>query len=171
MVKPEIRDMHMINSGTGIWFDVAVGILAVLILSACNPGRSTSPEELRARLEDRVARYLEVRSAGNTEKEYEFFQSEYRKEVPRELFVSRKNVQYRNIRLEKIEYQQGEQEARVILKADVKIMGFEMKDAPVRQRWVLEDGLWFIAAKPPKDSLRQMFSPAADPQGRQQNEK
>jgi len=140
---------------------VSLGAGLLLLLAACQGGMVKPAVDPATLLRQRVAAYVEARKTHNLDAEYGFFQPSYRDQVPREQFAARRNLQTSNLRLESIDFKAGEREAKVVLRADMRVMAFAMKDAPIRQRWVLEGGQWYLAARPAGESMKELFKPAA----------
>lgn len=120
-------------------------ILVLFLLQGCVSSFSISPE---ARIEKRVHALMQAKLDRNWLKVYTFFDQNYKNKIPKTVFESPKKVKFLSYTIVKLKLNPTGTEAEVLVKSDMDVNDFTIKDAPDLQKWILENGNWFFAAKP-----------------------
>ncbi len=88
------------------------------------------------RLRERVSGFLEARNKSNLEEMRKFYLE------PGQARVG--NVMVRDGKIESLEIEEGELKAQVKITASMVAMGFTFKNVPRTQKWIWENGDWYI---------------------------
>ncbi|MFW5792390.1 MAG: hypothetical protein ACOCVU_06970 [Desulfohalobiaceae bacterium] len=141
----------------------AVWGLALLLLAAgCQTMqvRTAGPEK---ELRERVAAYWAAKADNDPIATYPFYASGYREEVPLKTHVRRGNIAFSDWSLDSLEVLPSGEEAKVTIQADMQVMGLTFENATMTEKWVLEEGSWYLDAPTPKQSFQKLFSPSSPP--------
>jgi len=85
---------------------------------------------------------------GNWIKVYSFFDQNYKSKIADTLFKSPKKVKFLKYTIEKLEVSPDGDKAEVIIKSDIEVNDFLIKNTFDNQKWIFENGNWFHSAKP-----------------------
>lgn len=119
-----------------------VPFIALLLLAGC----ATLQEKKHSQsLEKRVSEYMQAQIDRKWDKVYTFFDSSYRKTVSQESFAQTpRNIAFKAFKVEEIKVSPSENQATVKVKIDIEFQSFTFPDAPQTQKWIKENGNWFL---------------------------
>jgi len=137
-------------------YSTILSSLVVILAIGCAsfPQQISKEESLRKRIDT----LMQAKINGKWDIVYDHYDSSYRKTLPREQFANRsRSMQFKNFSIETIEILPSGKEAKVKVKSDISLQGFDFKGAPENQQWIEENGQWFLKVKPQKNP----FAPIA----------
>ncbi len=125
---------------------IAFSAFVFVFLSAGHAFSQQKPEEL---LRKRVMELMQAKIGGKWDVVYTFYDSNFRNATSKESFLNRpRKMSFKNITIEKIEILPSGKEAKVEVKSDVTMQGFDFKGAPSKQHWIKEEDMWFQKVNP-----------------------
>lgn len=145
-----------------IFFFLLGGV--VFLLAGCQT-LQVQPVSPETQLRERVTAYWTAKADNDSIETYPFYASRYREEVPLKTHARRGNITFSEWRLESLEVLPSGEEARVTVLADMKVMGLTFENATMTEKWVLEEGSWYLDAPTPKESFQKLFSPTTPSAG------
>jgi hypothetical protein len=130
------------------------GLCALFVLSACQ-GLQRNPVNREDLLQQRLDQYIQARIAADAVVLYDFFSPAFQETVSLESFKIQPMYKVEQMTLISIDFSEEPEKARVILKGQVKIMGFTFKNMKFAQDWVFVDDNWYQDAK--TNPFRRLF--------------
>jgi hypothetical protein len=148
---------------TGRTLLAGVCCLIVILLAGC---AALSPLNTKqATLDERVKDYMQAQIDGKWNYAYSFFDSSFRETVSRENYLQQpKNRAYKGFAIEEITLFPSGDQATVKVMIDLSVMGYVFPRAPQTQKWVKEDGGWFLKPSETPSRKSTPFSPAGEKQ-------
>ena len=129
---------------------VAASVLLFVMAAGC---AALFPPPSRDALAERVKQYMQAQMDEKWDHTYAFFDAATREKTPREQYVARTRkgkVSFSGFEIEEITVLPSGTEATVKVRIDISVMGFNFKRAPQTQKWVVENGEWFVNSEPQK---------------------
>jgi hypothetical protein len=121
-------------------------LIFILAIGCASLPQKISKEEA---LRNRVNALMQAKIDGKWDIVYDLYDSSYRKTLSREQFASRSRAMlFKNFSIETIEILPSGTEAKVKVRTDISMKGFDFKGAPENQNWIEENGKWFMKVKP-----------------------
>ena len=120
-------------------------LVAVILTTGCASFPQQRPEES---LRKRVDALMQAKIEERWDAVYNLYDSSFRKTTPKEKFVySTRNMRFKNFSIEEIEILPSGQEAKVKVRSDISVQGFDFKGVPEAQHWIREKGKWLLKVK------------------------
>jgi len=82
------------------------------------------------------------------DKVYDFFDSNFKKVTKKESFAHPNKDIFKSYHIEYIKVDPSGMQADALVKADMNVRSFDLKDVPEKQHWIIEKGKWVIVVKP-----------------------
>ncbi len=133
------------------WFIVTA---ALVVLSACAALPLKPPEEV---LRQRVDRLMTAKVNNDWGTVYDLINSSYTKTFPKENFINRnREIRFSNYRFESLSIDPSGDAATVTVKYDMGVKMFDFDDQVEKQRWIRENGNWYLKVDKEKISATPM---------------
>jgi hypothetical protein len=128
------------NTERTLWAAVCLIVILVAGCAALSP-QSTKQETL----EERVKNSMQAQIDRKWDQAYSFFDASSREKTSRESYVNRpRKLSFKKYEIKEITVLPPGNRATVKVTYDISMMGYEFKGAPQTQRWVKENGEWFL---------------------------
>ncbi len=86
---------------------------------------------------------------GDWNRAYTFYDKKYRNKISKERFVGPQKIQVLNYNIESIQMNPDSTKAKVLVRYSMILsFGIKVDKAKDVQNWIIEDGNWYLAAKP-----------------------
>ncbi len=124
---------------------LVVLITASLLVSACQSLPVLTPEQA---LEKRVTGRMTAMVAQNWAAVYDYSDLDYKKQVPKENFVGmNRDILFSDFSVVSIKIGPSGEDAVVVVKYNMTVMSFDVKDRKETQNWLKTDGQWYYQMK------------------------
>ena len=99
-------------------------------------------------LENRTAEMMAARVTQNWGTVYDYLTPDYKQTISKQGFQNMpRNIFYRNFSLESIRIDPTGDKAKVVVKYDMTMMGYEVKNHRETQNWIKKGGKWYFVAE------------------------
>ena len=129
---------------------IVCGFICLMLMGISVAGPLTAAEkDPEAEIHERVEQLMKAKVSDDWETVYNLYNNAYRESITKTNFLRKpRNMVYKEFEIDGIDVLPTGTEANVTVKSGFMIQGYEIKDAPEKQKWVKEEGQWFQKVNP-----------------------
>lgn len=125
----------------------------LFVVTACAPPRATTCS--KQNLEQRITEVMNAKVAGDWGKVYNYFDKDYRSQIPLSSFINRSRIKFEKYSIKSITVSADQRNAEAQLVLECSSKGFNFTGIKDTQHWVYDQNNWYqkISANSQKELI------------------
>ena len=122
-------------------------IIAFFGISSC-ASFTLGNKDPEAMVRKNIIALMKVKIDGDWAKVYDFFDSNFKKQIKRKAFDHGNKAIFKSYHIEYIKVDPSGEWVDALVKQDMIVRSYNLKGVPEKQHWIKEKGKWVLVVKP-----------------------